>query len=62
MLEKIVSGRSPATVFYFYHATDAGSEYAENAEIDKAGMAALAETQRVFQNRMASGKTRKKPL
>lgn len=62
VIEKLVAGRRPETVFYFYHALEPGEEYAENANIEDAGKAALAETLRVMQNRIAAGQARKNPI
>lgn len=62
VIEKMVAGRRPESVFYFYTAIEEGSEYADNAEIEKAGMAAVMETSRVFHNRLAAGQARKTPL
>ena len=62
VIEKLVSGRRPETLFYFYHPLEPGEEYTDNALIEEAGKAALAETLRVMQNRMAAGQARKRPI
>jgi len=62
VVEKLVAGRLPETVFYFYHPLEDGEEYAKNAEIKSAGEAGVAETLRVYQNRIAAGNARKNPL
>lgn len=62
VIAKMVAGRRPESVFYFYHPLEPGQEYADNAEIEEAGKAALAETLRILQNRIAAGQARKNPL
>jgi hypothetical protein len=59
VVEKLVAGRSPETVFYFFNAIDPGSEYGHNANIEDAGRAAVEEVRRIFENRMAAGQVRK---
>jgi len=60
VVEKLVAGRSPETVFYFYNAVEPGTEYGENANIEEAGAAAREEVVRQFENAMATGQVRKK--
>lgn len=62
VIEKLVSGRRPETEFYFAHPLEQGEEYYQNAHIKEAGDAAVAETARIFQNRIAAGNARKRPL
>lgn len=62
VLDKLVSGRRPETVFYFFNAIPADWHYGENANIEEAGAAAMAEVRRVFDMRIAAGQARKKPL
>lgn len=62
VIEKMVAGRRPATVFYFHHPLQPGWRYAENANIEAAGQAAVARTIQVIQNRIAAGQARKNPL
>lgn len=62
VIEKLVAGRRPATVFYFHHPLQPGWRYFENAHIETAGQAALARTIQVLQNRIAAGQARKNPL
>ena len=59
VVEKLVVGRNPATVFYFFNALDPESEYGHNANIEEAGLSAVQEVQRIFENRMAAGQVRK---
>lgn len=59
VIEKMVAGRTPETVFYFYNAVPAGSEYEHNANITDAGMAAVQEVVRQFDNAMQTGNVRK---
>ncbi|QYW06470.1 hypothetical protein uan_058 [Pseudomonas phage UAntarctica] len=60
VVDKLVAGRSPETVFYFYNAIEPGTQYGENANIEAAGEAAAQEVLRIFENRIASGQVRKK--
>lgn len=62
VIDKLVIGRRPVVDFYFYTAIEEGSEYYNNAEIEKAGKAAVGETARIYQNRIAAGQARKNPL
>lgn len=62
VIDKLVAGRRPATIFYFHHPLEPGWNYAENARIEEAGKAALARTIQVLQNRIAAGQARKNPL
>ena len=59
VVEKLVAGRNPATVFYFFNAIDPETEYGHNANIEAAGLAAVEEVRRIFENRMAAGQVRK---
>jgi hypothetical protein len=59
VVEKLVSGRTPETVFYFFNAVETGTEYERNAHIEAAGMAATQEVARQFQNAMSTGNVRK---
>lgn len=60
VVDKMVAGRSPETIFYFYNAIDPETQYGENANIGAAGAAAVQEVLRIFQNRVAAGQVRKK--
>jgi hypothetical protein len=60
VVEKLVAGRSPETIFYFFNAIDPESQYGENANIEEAGQMAVQETRRIFDNRVAAGQVRKK--
>lgn len=60
VVEKLVAGRSPETVFYFYNAVEPDSEYGRNANIQQAAAAAREEVSRQFENAMAAGQVRKK--
>lgn len=60
VIEKLVAGRTPETVFYFYNAIEPGTEYERNAHIEAAGLAATQEVARQFQNAMTDGNVRKK--
>jgi hypothetical protein len=62
VIDKLIVGRRPATVFYFHHPLEEDWRYAQNANIQEAGQAAIAETSRVLQNRIAAGQARKNPL
>lgn len=62
VIDKLVTGRRPATIFYLYHPLHPDWHYYENAGIDAAGSAGLAEITRVIQNRLAAGQARKNPL
>lgn len=59
VIEKMVAGRTPETVFYFYNAVPVDSEYERNANIDDAGRAAVQEVQRQFTNAIEAGNVRK---
>lgn len=59
VVEKLVAGRSPETVFYFYNAVPVDSEYEHNANITEAGMSAVQEVARQFTNAVESGNVRK---
>ena len=59
VIEKMVVGRTPETVFYFYNAVPVDSEYERNANIDDAGSAAVQEVQRQFTNAIEAGNVRK---
>lgn len=60
VVDKMVSGRSPETIFYFYNAIEPDSQYGENANIGAAGAAAVQEVLRIFENRVMAGQVRKK--
>lgn len=60
VIEKMVAGRDPAKVFYFFNALDPNWRYGENANIAAAGKSAVEEVRRIFENRMAAGQVRKK--
>ncbi|QBJ04565.1 hypothetical protein HOV23_gp009 [Pseudomonas phage Lana] len=60
VVEKLVAGRSPETIFYFYNAIATGTDYEHNAEIEAAGMAATQEVARQFNNAIQSGQVRKR--
>lgn len=60
VIEKLVAGRAPETVFYFYNAIEPDSEYGHNANIEMAASAAKEEVVRQFENAMAAGQVRKK--
>lgn len=60
VVEKLVAGRSPETVFYFYNAIEPDSDYGQNANIQEAADAARQEVTRQFENAMAAGQVRKK--
>jgi len=60
VIEKMVSGRDPAKVFYFFNALDPNWQYGENANIAAAGKSAVEEVRRIFENRMAAGQVRKR--
>lgn len=60
VVEKLVAGRSPETVFYFYNAIEPDSLYGNNANIQQAAQAAREEVNRQFENAMAAGQVRKK--
>lgn len=60
VVEKLVAGRDPSTVFYFFNALDPNWRYGENANIDGAAKSAVQEVKRIFENRMAAGQVRKK--
>lgn len=62
VLEKLVTGRRPETIFYFFNAIEPDSDYGKNANIREAGEAGLEETRRIFFNRIAAGNVRKNPL
>lgn len=59
VIEKLVAGRTPETVFYFYNAIETGSDYEARANIAEAGMAATQEVARKFENAITSGNVRK---
>lgn len=60
VVEKLVAGRTPETVFYFYNAVEPGTDYGQNAEIEAAASSAVQEVQRQFENAVAAGQVRKK--
>lgn len=60
VVDKLVAGRNPETIFYFYNAIDPTSEYGQNADIGSAASAAVEEVQRVFMQAIESGQIRKK--
>lgn len=60
VIEKLVAGRTPETVFYFYNAIDPGSEYERSANIEAAGLAATQEVARQFANAIQTGQVRKR--
>lgn len=60
VIERLVSGRDPAKVFYFFNALDPTWRYGQNANIEGAAQSAVQEVQRIFENRMAAGQVRKK--
>lgn len=60
VIEKMVAGRDPAKIFYFFNALDPTWRYGENANIDGAAKSAVEEVKRIFENRMAAGQVRKK--
>lgn len=59
VIEKMVAGRTPETVFYFYNAVPVDSEYERNANITDAGMSAVQEVARQFTNAIETGNVRK---
>lgn len=59
VVEKLVAGRTPETVFYFYNAVPVDSEYERNANIADAGMSAVQEVARQFTNAVEAGNVRK---
>lgn len=64
VIDKFVAGRKPSTLFSFFNPIDLESDYGKNLEgsLTTAGNAAVEEVQRIFQNRMAAGQTRKRRL
>lgn len=62
VIEKMVAGRTPESIFYFYNAVEGDPEYADNASIEAAGAMAINETIRVMQLRIAAGQARKRAL
>lgn len=62
VLDKMVVGRKPESIFYFFNALDPNWRYGVNANIDAAGRAALEEVKRVYDRRIAAGNSRKNPL
>lgn len=62
VIDKMVAGRRPSTSFYFFHPLEPGWSYTDRANIEEAGRAALAQTLRVLQARIAAGQARKNPL
>lgn len=60
VVDKLVSGRDPDTMFYLYNAIVDGSAYGDNAKIDDAAKAGLAAVKRIFDNRIAAGNVRKR--
>lgn len=60
VVDKLVAGRSPETVFFFYNAIEPSSDYGQNAEIGAAASAAVEEVQRQFMNAIQSGQVRKR--
>lgn len=60
VVEKLVAGRHPETIFYFYNALDPNSDYGQNAEISAAAAAAVEEVSRQFNNAIESGQVRKR--
>lgn len=60
VVEKLVAGRSPETIFYFYNAIEPDSEYGKNAEISAAAAYAVQEVTRQFNNAIQSGQVRKR--
>lgn len=59
VINKLVAGRRPDFQLYFYNAVGEVSRYSENANIDKAGLAAVVETIRYAEAQFAAANTRK---
>ena len=60
VVDKLVSGRDPDTMFYLYNAIVDGTAYGTNANIDEAAQQGLAAIKRIFENRVAAGNVRKR--
>lgn len=60
VVDKLVSGRDPDTVFYFFNPLDPTWRYGKNADIAAAGAAAVQEVKRIFDMRVAAGNVRKR--
>lgn len=59
VVDRLVTGRDPETVFYLFNAVGNVERYAANAEIAAAGEAAMQEIKRIFEMRVAAGNVRK---
>lgn len=59
VVDKLVQGRNPETLFYFFNAVAEGSDYGQNAKIEEAAMQAMQAVRRIFDKRIEAGKVRK---
>ncbi len=62
VLEKLVAGRKPQFQLYFYNAVGDVEAYSDRALIDRAGLAAIAETVRYAEAQFTAANTRKVAL
>lgn len=60
VVDRLITGRDPETVFYLFNAVGAVNRYSANAEIAAAGEAAMQEIKRIFEMRVAAGNVRKR--
>lgn len=60
VVDKLVSGRDPDTVFYLFNAIQEGTVYGTHANIDAAGQEGLNAIKRIFDKRIEAGNVRKR--